>query len=263
MSILRVISIIGWVLWVKKLFDHSTFCKALMQQPGLVHLWTFSFHDIQDSYKTLIKCLSKNDQARKKSYIDDNKGVRFALARGVLRNVLAHYLGVEAAEIKLEVNNHGKPGLLLSKSLSSMPDIRFSLSRSGDYLLVGVTLHRAIGVDIEYTRTTLDINAIIRHFFLPQEIEFLQGLDENFKQEMFYRLWARKEALIKADGRGLSLITATMPLCQSTLPGHSLLEIQGQLFRYCDLYISASYQAALAIEGEELTIKRVKAPLFH
>ena len=46
---------------------------------------------------------------------------------------------------------------------------------------------------------------IAAQFFSQQEAVTLNTLPENVRQKAFFNLWTRKEALMKADGTGLTL----------------------------------------------------------
>lgn len=127
---------------------------------------------------------------------------RYVVAHGCLRSLVAAYLKCASAAIILETNPFGKPSLTGQTGASAL---RFNLSHSQEYALIGLTLGREIGVDIEYQRQLDDIHLIAGHFFAPSERAMLARLPEGEKQTAFYTCWARKEAFIKAIGMGLSL----------------------------------------------------------
>jgi 4'-phosphopantetheinyl transferase len=60
-----------------------------------------------------------------------------------------------------------------------------------------------VGVDIEHTLPQPDALAIARRIACPQEVAAMQALSSDKVQAAFYRLWVRKEALLKALGKGL------------------------------------------------------------
>ena len=45
---------------------------------------------------------------------------------------------------------------------------------------------------------------VIRRFFHPEEIAWLDALDDSGCEQWFFRVWCAKEALLKAHGRGLA-----------------------------------------------------------
>jgi hypothetical protein len=58
-------------------------------------------------------------------------------------------------------------------------------------------------VDLEIAPAPPEMLTLARDFFMPAEAEWLVGLDAAVRQEGFLRLWTAKEAVLKADGRGI------------------------------------------------------------
>lgn len=83
-------------------------------------------------------------------------------------------------------------------------NLDFSISHSGDYVLCAITDEGKIGIDIELIRQ-VNISEF-RDVFDETEWDAItcnKEMDEQIKK--FFHFWTRKESLIKADGRGLSL----------------------------------------------------------
>lgn len=74
----------------------------------------------------------------------------------------------------------------------------FNISHSGNYVMVGFGSY-PVGVDIEEKRT-IDWELITSHFHEAERAYI--ALHEN-KEDAFYRVWARKEAYLKAIGVGI------------------------------------------------------------
>ena len=75
----------------------------------------------------------------------------------------------------------------------------FNISHSREKVLVGFSDQYEIGVDIEY-KQAVDVSAFASYFH-PEEIDFLESNEHSL--EAFYKIWTRKEALLKAIGVGL------------------------------------------------------------
>lgn len=97
--------------------------------------------------------------------------------------------------IRLRFGEQGKPYLV------DYP-LFFSLSHSGDACLCVVS-EQEIGADIQKLSNT-DTERISRRFFTEEETRRLNacGTQEE-KQELFFRLWCRKEAYAKYTGQGV------------------------------------------------------------
>lgn len=78
-------------------------------------------------------------------------------------------------------------------------DLDFNTAHSGDIVICGGLKNGRIGIDIEKIKP-LDIN-VFEHYFTSNEWRLINE-SEN-KLFAFYRLWTRKEALVKAIGTGV------------------------------------------------------------
>src|SRR6202021_913667 len=83
--------------------------------------------------------------------------------------------------------------------------IRFNLAPSGPRVVYALTLGRDLGVDIERIRPEFGGFAIAERFFAPGEVATLRALPEDVRSLAFFHGWTRKEAYIKAKGKGLAL----------------------------------------------------------
>lgn len=101
--------------------------------------------------------------------------------------------GISARLSDLNFTNYGKPYL---------PDssICFNISHSGFYVVCAVSDEvETLGVDIELIRP-IDI-ANFQNFWVGSE--WIEILSDH--PRIFYKYWTRKEAVVKADGRGLRI----------------------------------------------------------
>ena len=127
---------------------------------------------------------------------------RFIAAHGILREQLGALLDMEPAVLEFIAAEHGKPQLAGAAAGSG---IDFNLSHSGDLALLGWSQGRHIGVDLEVWRHMTDATALVRRFFSLSENAAYAALAESDRERGFFECWTRKEAYIKAIGRGLGL----------------------------------------------------------
>lgn len=106
----------------------------------------------------------------------------------------ARELGVEGFQLgALTFTEEGKPCLPES-------GLEFSLSHSGDHVICAVSLSGPVGADVECYRDT-QASKFKRHFN-PDERDYAnQGPHE------FCQIWTAKEALAKALGKGVKLVS--------------------------------------------------------
>ncbi len=114
----------------------------------------------------------------------------------LVRNLLAAYVAAKAADLRIERGEHGKPRLASHR-------LEFNLSHSGGALLVGVSRRLPLGVDLETPRRLRPVLELARRWFDPAEAAALSALPDALRQIAFLRLWSAKEAVLKADGRGI------------------------------------------------------------
>ncbi|HEU4670291.1 MAG TPA: 4'-phosphopantetheinyl transferase superfamily protein [Dyella sp.] len=126
---------------------------------------------------------------------------RPASGRDPLRRLLARYLGEDPSALRLGVESHGRPVL----EGPVRPPLRFNWTHSGDRALVAVARTVQPGIDLEHrARRRRDVLALARRFFAVSEAEAIEHCGEASRPLQFLRLWTCKEALLKAQGRGLA-----------------------------------------------------------
>lgn len=124
---------------------------------------------------------------------------RFVASRGSLRHILAHYLDQPPARLRFGYAVAGKP------FLTDHPHLQFNLSHAADLALVAVSTGGPVGVDIEEIQSDTVVDSTSSLVLSPPERDELRRLSGQPRRERFARFWTRKEAYIKADGRGMQL----------------------------------------------------------
>ncbi|WP_226093368.1 4'-phosphopantetheinyl transferase superfamily protein [Dickeya oryzae] len=120
------------------------------------------------------------------------------LAEGILRLLLAPLCQQDASALCFARNQYGKP------FLPQYPAIQFNLSHTHSAFAFAFARYSQVGVDVERCQGQVDRKrAVAKRFFHPDEIRWLESLDDMQFLSAFTRLWSRKEAYIKALGMGL------------------------------------------------------------
>lgn len=142
---------------------------------------------------------------------------RQEVATGLLRLVLGGFLDRDPRALRFHIGEHGKPAL---------PDApSFNLSHSGSTWLLGVAPEGRLGVDVEVHRPISDLESVARTTFHPSEAAEVVGRDGEARTRAFFRVWARKEAFIKAIGMGLSYPLDAFRVASDDRATGALLEI--------------------------------------
>lgn len=166
-------------------------------------------------------------------------------SRAMLRGVLSMYLGYEPGDMAFTQGANGKPQLKRDPAGT----IRFNVSHSGGTAVVAVVYDREVGVDIEAIRNDTSLLADVVSFFSPAEVSFLEAFPGESKAGEFYRLWSRKEAILKATGEGIGSLSPGLDV----LRGDAIFR-GGALWQIYDMAIFPGYASALAVEGERLPV---------
>lgn len=165
-----------------------------------VHVWLVAVDRATARVQSFKSFLSDDEHIKQVRFHFQKDRDRFIICRGILRQILSRYLGCKAQDLKFCYNEFGKPALCAD----TKQPICFNLSHSHNLALIAVS-HNCVGVDIEYIRTDLAIADMAESIFSSTEYVLWQALPPNLKTEAFFTCWTRKEAYLKATGKGLSL----------------------------------------------------------
>ena len=164
---------------------------------GEVHVWHGTLGAIPEP-------VSPAEEARARAMRSAPRRHEFLVCRGALRRILAGVLDVAPLAVPILEGAHGKPRLASGHSPPRRrPAVGFNMSHSGERFVVAVAFGMEPGVDVERIRPRRSLARLTRRFFSPAEQRAVAFASDPL--DAFYRVWARKEAVIKADGRGVSI----------------------------------------------------------
>jgi 4'-phosphopantetheinyl transferase len=145
----------------------------------MIEIWDVTLGAADDTV------LSPDERERAARFRFEEHRDRFVGGRAALRNILAGYISVTPAAISFEYNRFGKP------ELARGTGVHFNASHSQGRMFVAIA-DREVGVDLERERPGAGFEAILERY-LP-----------GTPREEFFQAWTRREAYLKAIGRGLS-----------------------------------------------------------
>ena len=127
--------------------------------------------------------------------------LRFA-RRFYLKLLLGAYLGIPGKSVSINRSIRGKPAL--DQGIHG-GDLHFSMAKSGDRLLIGISVSSLVGVDLEPAdRRAHFALGVARRYFSAAEAGALENIGLERMDETFLRTWACKEAVVKASGEGIA-----------------------------------------------------------
>jgi 4'-phosphopantetheinyl transferase len=209
---------------------------TLLAPPRGVDVWTLSLHYAGQPAARLTGVCSAAERARAAGMPLAARRREFLLARGIVRTILAAYVGVEPGALRLGTGPHGKPFV----DAPAAPG--FSVSHSHGRLVVAVTAGFAVGIDLERVDRRIEIGVVARRFLPSDEAASLAALPPDARTAAFFRLWTRREAQLKARGSGFALGVgeAFAPL------RHSAAAALAGPYTLVDLDLVPGYAGALA-----------------
>ncbi|HWG46834.1 MAG TPA: 4'-phosphopantetheinyl transferase superfamily protein [Gemmataceae bacterium] len=167
-----------------------------------VQVWRIPLDCGEDVLSRLHASLADEERKRAARFHFEKDRRHFIAGRGAMRSLLAPYLQQRPEQVRFAYTIHGKP-LLVGEA--GAIDLRFNLTHSHGLALLAVTRGREIGVDVERIRDNLEGEKLAERFFSPREVAALRSLPPELRREAFFHCWTRKEAYIKAVGKGLTL----------------------------------------------------------
>lgn len=219
--------------------------------PADVHVWRVGLDANRPPPPMLWVLLDEAERTRARRFYFTRHRERYVVGRGVLRLLLGQYLGRPPATLTFAYGEQGKPYL---PDLPPDLPLTFNVSHGGGHALMAFSLGRALGVDLEEIRPDRATSEITQRFFAPEEVEAFLAVPEADRVAAFYNAWTRKEAYIKANGKGLTLGLSNF--CVSLAPGEpaALLSTRwhpadAARWQMVALHPVPGYAAALAVEG--------------
>lgn len=187
-----------------------------------VDIWCVFLSQIHDlklltEYQLL---LSNEEKNHINNYFFTQDRHRFLVTRVLVRTILSQYALISPTEWIFGKTPYGKPYIMNNNPFTQK--ISFNLSHSKDFILLGVTMNRKIGVDIENLCDRPAPLDLVETYFANCEIEFFQKLPLRQRSEYFFRYWTLKESYLKARGIGLSI---PLNLFDFHLHKNSLIEV--------------------------------------
>lgn len=189
-----------------------------------------------------LSLLDEPERGRHSAYRREIDQRRFLTGRVLAKTVLGARLGVAPESVVFDATcedcgkPHGKPRL---------PGVEFSISHSGDRVGLAVT-SAPVGLDVETGDRKAD-EGLISYALNETEQRAIKDLPDAERANAFLRYWTRKEALMKATGKGLRI-----PLRSITLDGATLVECTDPALSpgtawLADLAPGNGYHAAVAV----------------
>lgn len=173
------------------------------------------------------------------------------VSRLLTRILLSRYCEIKPDELKIGRTSKSKPFLI------DFPHIQFNISHSNQMVLLGVSLHHSIGIDIEFIdNLKIDEDLIAKDILT--EGEYHQYQTSKIKSPYaFYEFWTIKEAIIKAYGKGLWEINSIPEFTLSSESKFILKKDNTQMENWSilPLHLDSSYKACVVVNHPNVCLR--------
>jgi 4'-phosphopantetheinyl transferase len=241
-------------------------CETLVSYSGptiqleddLIHLWGFTLEGSLSCVEAFRQWLDEEEQVRASRFVRQEDRRRYILAHGSLRAVLSRYAGCAPNELTFKRRAEGKPYLVPSGAWQQPPT--FNMAHSHERALIAVA-NQEIGVDLERSRSKIELLKLAERFFTRSDYARLAGLPQVQQASEFFRYWVAKEAVLKAQGIGLHSLgeCEVLPAVggnEATIRAVSGSAIQpGWMIRW--LSCGAGWEGAVAFLGEHRFLRNM------
>lgn len=182
----------------------------------------------------LVDTLADDEHARAARFVFVRDRRRYEVATGLLRLTLGALTGSDPADLSFDRGQWGKPSLRGGPS--------FNLSHSGEWWMLGVARAGQLGVDVEVHRPLGDLDALTVRTFHAAEAAGVLAAQGDERRRAFFRVWTRKEAFVKALGRGLGYALDSFVVSVDPAPARLLVELPPSAAAPVDAWQMASVE---------------------
>lgn len=172
--------------------------------------------------------------------IDKN---RFLMYRAILKFILAAHTKLDVKNIFLNYDFNKKP------YLASQPWLYFNISHSEDYAVIAIS-RKKVGIDIEYMSEDFKFTNLLPDIFEDNEILTIQNTVN--KKHAFYTSWTRKEAFVKALGKGIDEDFKYIPSLDGEHNIDSTLIKNTENWQVVSFDLADDYLGAVAFESSSI-----------
>ncbi len=158
-----------------------------------------SVSDFSHRIADYLAILDKNELATAERFKFSKLRECYIICHGILRQLLAERVNQSPADLCIEKAEFGKP------FLPHYTELSFNMSHSGDILAIAISAHCQLGIDVECYKDRNTWEGLVKKCFSPEETDYWYSLNNNKRSRAFYQLWVKKEAFVKAVGKGITL----------------------------------------------------------
>jgi 4'-phosphopantetheinyl transferase len=167
--------------------------------PDVVDVWCAPLDVDAGEMDGMLRSLSPGEQKRVAGLLEERAARQYVVSRAMQRHLLSRYAGGSPADIRFGFVAMGKPTLSWPNDIG----LQFNTTHSGNLVIIAVTAHREVGVDVEQVRPIPRALNVARRCFSDAEYQSLASLADGELDREFLTIWVRREGTAKARGDGV------------------------------------------------------------
>ncbi|AUD03906.1 4'-phosphopantetheinyl transferase family protein [Spirosoma pollinicola] len=187
----------------------------------------------------LTSLLQPDEINRAERYHRSEDRKRFIHSRGILRILAGNYTAQAPDQIRFIKGPNKKP------ALAGDTGWHINVSHSGGWALFAIG-QVSVGVDVEKINPGFSFQEILPASFSPEEQAYINGETDAYQR--FYQLWTRKEAFVKATGKGMDEDFFRIPSLTGLHAAESRLLGGSGNWNVGSFEVASGYSAAVAYQ---------------
>ncbi len=176
--------------------------------------------------------LSNKEIERQCRYRKSRDRKHYLIRTAILRELLGIILEKDASSLRFFKNENGKP------FLEKPTKIEFNVSHSNGLTLMAFHPNCKVGIDVERINKELNWKPIADRWFPAKIKRELLSIPTEQRNEKFFELWCRFEAILKCSGQGIKGLNPSNP---------ELVDAKEAIW---NLDVPAGYKAIVAMEKD-------------
>jgi 4'-phosphopantetheinyl transferase len=230
---------------------------------GEVQVWRIELSEENEDETAYLRALSSEETERAGRLRAGQVRMQFLAGRSCVRTLLGAHLEIAPGEVPIAATEYGKPELAPPYAGT----VHFNVAHSRSTVLIALNLAGPVGIDIEYLDRKTEVEEVARHSLTEREAAAMLAIDDTtVRSRFFFERWTRKEAVVKADGRGLSVPLTSFEVSFDGLSRPSSVaivsadQISQRTYFVCDIAMVEGTACAVATADQPLGLRLLRFP---
>lgn len=210
-----------------------------------IHIYSLNFSEDNSLIEKFNDLLSDDERKKIEQYKFPNDRKRAGESFLYCRLIISNYINTNPRMIVFNKASFGKPKIFEPNNSG----IQFNYSNTEGKFLFALSNKSEIGIDIEFIKALTDVDSLSEKYFSNDEFSFYKALPTyELKLNFFYRIWTRKEALLKGLGTGINDEMKNISVILNDSPNKSELNIKfnNQIWQIEDLQLQDNFIGSIA-----------------